>query len=337
MAFALGVRRLSTKTTSESRREDGNALHLPQGGGSMTLDPLRPGQAVPAPRHVVILVHGIRTFGAWQDRLAALLRSVDRTSRYWFTSTVYLSALAFLVPFLRSVSIRRFRRHLAGRADAWRDTRVDIVAHSFGTYMVACALRGLPRMQRPLVHTVILCGSVLKRLFPWHGADGQAKLAGRVINDCGLRDPWPRVAMFTGFGMGSAGRHGLIGMTGVDAGIVNRFFPVGHSGFFTDDFMARHWVSILTRGDRPSGSEMVAPSPSLLTALEQWADPMKVLATALIVAVPLFLWQDQQRRVAEAEALVALKQAEIARKQAEIGAQPGTASRIRTCRGTGGP
>jgi hypothetical protein len=29
---------------------------------------------VPAQRHIVVLVHGIRTFGAWQERLAEMLR-----------------------------------------------------------------------------------------------------------------------------------------------------------------------------------------------------------------------------------------------------------------------
>ena len=30
-----------------------------------------------SPKHVIILVHGIRTFGDWQNRLGALLKSKE--------------------------------------------------------------------------------------------------------------------------------------------------------------------------------------------------------------------------------------------------------------------
>jgi hypothetical protein len=134
------------------------------------------------------------------------------------------------------------------------------------------------------------------------GGFGRARLADCIINDCGLRDPWPTVALLTSFGMGSAGRHGLVGMTGIDAGIVNRYFPVGHSGFFSDEFMARHWVPILTRGERPSGPALVPPTPSPLTWLARMADPVKLVIAALLVVAPLVAWQEQQRRLFAAQA-----------------------------------
>jgi pimeloyl-ACP methyl ester carboxylesterase len=296
------------------------SLDFRPGGGSMTSHSQQ-GTSSHSARHIVILIHGIRTFGAWQDRLAASLHRADPDIEVVVYKYGYFSALAFLLPFLRAVLVRRFRQCLADHADRWRDARVDIVAHSFGTYIAAWALRRLPETRRPAVHTVILCGSVLKQLFPWQASNGSQRLANRVINDCGLHDLWPRVALFTGLGMGSAGRHGLAGMTGVHVGIVNRYFPFGHSGFFDGDFMERHWVPLLTGNTTPVGSELVSPTPSWVTMLEQWADPVKLLIFATLVAAPVFWWQDQRRLLAEADAralsaLQARISAELAAEQA---------------------
>lgn len=45
-------------------------------------------------QHIVILVHGIRTFGAWQDRLAALLHAHEPGVEVHVYKYGYLDALA---------------------------------------------------------------------------------------------------------------------------------------------------------------------------------------------------------------------------------------------------
>ena len=101
-----------------------------------------PPQDVPAGRHLIITVHGIRTFGQWQERLEALLkRGAHPGERLEVVHYKYgyFSAFAFLSVALRWVAVRRFRAELLSLT---REpcTRVDIVAHSFGTYLVARAL-----------------------------------------------------------------------------------------------------------------------------------------------------------------------------------------------------
>lgn len=64
-------------------------------------------------KHLVVTVHGIRTFGGWQERLEALLTQ-DRSNQSG-TQVVnyrygYFSVLAFLIPPLRLLVVRRFRR-----------------------------------------------------------------------------------------------------------------------------------------------------------------------------------------------------------------------------------
>jgi hypothetical protein len=63
---------------------------------------------------LVVSVHGVRTFGNWQERLEKLIaddvrhRPLDqvRVVNYKFG---YFSVLAFLVPVLRWLVVRRFR------------------------------------------------------------------------------------------------------------------------------------------------------------------------------------------------------------------------------------
>ena len=60
--------------------------------------------------HLVITVHGIRTYGDWQDELKKLLEAAEpgvtvRMYRYGF-----FSSLAFLIPPLRWLVGRQFRR-----------------------------------------------------------------------------------------------------------------------------------------------------------------------------------------------------------------------------------
>ncbi len=113
-------------------------------------------------RHLVITVHGIRTFGDWQERLEKLLPGGEHGYEVRHYRYGYFSVLAFLVPFLRWLVTRHFRHELLREIRLHPGARVDLVAHSFGTHLVAWALLGIPRQERPRIHTIILAGSVLK-------------------------------------------------------------------------------------------------------------------------------------------------------------------------------
>jgi WD40 repeat protein/pimeloyl-ACP methyl ester carboxylesterase len=266
-------------------------------------------------KHIVILVHGIRTFGAWQDRLSDLLHQREPGIEVHIYKYGYFSALAFLVPFLRMIIIRRFRRYLRANAGAWEGARVDIVAHSFGTYVTGWALRRLPVDQSPRIHTIILCGSVLKQLFPWNMLVGQGRPVTQVINDCGTKDIWPLISRLVVFGMGSAGRHGFAGAIGTDVGIINRYHPLGHSDFFTDAFMGDQWAGLLSGAAAPAGPRLISPTPGFSMLFENVADPVKVLLVTLLLFGPFIGFQNQRLQAANAETLRA--KAEGARATAE--------------------
>jgi len=200
-------------------------------------------------RHLVITVHGIQTYGHWQERLETLLKRREPNITVYNYKYGYFSLAAFLVPFLRWIVTRRFRIALLQtvRATSW--DRIDIVAHSFGTHIVGWGLYGIPEGQRPQINTIIFSGSVLKPEFPW--LDLRQTCVHRVVNECGNLDlallGSQIVVLFTGM----AGRVGFGGMT--DENFRNRFFNFRHSDYFynsgrpSDSFIRRYWVPLLTR------------------------------------------------------------------------------------------
>jgi hypothetical protein len=112
-------------------------------------------------KHLVITVHGIRTYGQWSARLCRLLYAAEPTIDVVNYTYGYFSLIAFLVPPLRWLATRRFRDVLRREVsrEAW--DRIDIVAHSFGTHLAAWALAGLSPTEKCRINTLILCGSVL--------------------------------------------------------------------------------------------------------------------------------------------------------------------------------
>ena len=63
-------------------------------------------------KHIAVAAHGIRTHGGWQKRLENLLQQAGPEIEVYHFSYGCFSFLAFLVPFLRWLIIRRFRREL---------------------------------------------------------------------------------------------------------------------------------------------------------------------------------------------------------------------------------
>jgi WD40 repeat protein len=272
-------------------------------------------------KHLVITVHGIRTFGQWQDRLATILKEHDPSIEVRNYTYGYFSALAFVIPFTRWITTRAFRRRLVAMAgrDAW--DRIDIVAHSFGTHLVAWALAGLKPEQRPSIHTLILCGSVLKSTFRWDDLLGRS--VQRLVNDCGTRDTVlllnQLVVLFTGM----AGRLGFQGMTGKD--FRNRFFAFGHSGYFlkggapSDDFMRAHWTPLLVT-DVPIAAVdergNLTPFHGVFLFAANNAEPLKVGAY-MVPLLLLIAWIFGQWREAVATRLAAQSGA-VAERQPDL-------------------
>lgn len=117
----------------------------------------------------------------------------------------------------------------------------------------------------PKVHTLILCGSVLRSTFYW--ADLVPGRVGRVVNDCGERDGELIMSQLCVLMTGMAGRTGFVGMEG--EGFANRHSDFGHGGYFhdangrpDDAYMRQNWLPLLTTDPHTRSTHGATQEPS---------------------------------------------------------------------------
>ena|GEM_PF-2915901 len=249
------------------------------------------------PHHLVITVHGIRTYGNWQADLKGLLEAAEPGITVLNYQYGYFSSLAFLVPPLRWMVAWRFRRFFAHAIESVPEgSRIDVVAHSFGTYLVASAVPKVPRTRQ--LHTILLAGSVLRPAYPWFRYQ-QAGCLRRVVNECGWDDTVLVLCQSTALMMGMAGRVGFQGMVGGQ--LLNRYYRCGHGGYFDREhrLMRENWVPILTTEDpimpidhRPKLTALGGARLFLMNNLQF----IKVIAAAAILLAIILIPLDWLRK-----------------------------------------
>ncbi|QNB10309.1 alpha/beta hydrolase [Paraburkholderia tropica] len=235
-----------------------------------------------APReHVVVLVHGIRTYAEWQERLAAHLTEAGFQHVYPI-GYGFFDALRFLSPFFtRQQPIDRVTREIRTIKAKHGDVDVSVVAHSFGTYVMSKIFDDATDLR---FHRVVLCGSIVPTKYRWDKVSD--RIHGTVINDVGTRDYWPVIASKASWGYGASGTFGFKTAT-----VKDRFHDCGHSEFFSDDLMSRFWVPLLQDGQLvPSAWTRTRPRAHSLLSMLSWL-PVKTFAAAAIVlrATSLFV------------------------------------------------
>ncbi|SDM54883.1 response regulator [Polaromonas sp. JS666] len=192
----------------------------------------------------LISVHGIRTFGQWQVRLRNLVEKNTDQVNFHTYKFGYFSSLLFLIPIARTYQVRRLRDRLESAIEAAHNQTLFIFCHSFGTYLVAHALKELVNAK---VHfpsmTLVLSGSVLESGFDWGFLTRDTRV--RIVNDCGADDKILWLSEAFVYGTGMAGRDGFHGFN--NQALMNRYFNGGHSLYFDgDEFMAKYWIPLIT-------------------------------------------------------------------------------------------
>jgi hypothetical protein len=275
--------------------------------------------------HLIVTVHGIRTFGQWQERLEQLVCG-DGNAEIEFVNYKYgyFSVVAFVIPFFRWLVVRRFRRELVKLCAHTSRSRIDLVGHSFGTHIIAWSIARLPAEHNLFIDTVLLSGSVLRAGFPWR--DLISKRVGRVVNDCGTRDNVLLLSQFFVLFTGMAGRTGFSGL--MSDGFRNRYSIFGHSGYFQDKrsrpcdlYMKQNWLPLLLGDGRIAEFDHREANifDGFVAVLANNIEPIKL--TMYIAPFIVLLWwilglylnAETQRLEAERQR----NQAEIARFDAE--------------------
>src|SRR6266481_5598890 len=215
------------RTTDEQQRERSESEKPPV--IALRVEGVEPSKK---PSHAVILIHGIRTQGEWQQRVKGILEDPDTTvipTRFEFFDLV-----SFLLPMnaLRMRPVNRILRQIRV-VNSWDHiSKLTLVCHSFGTWIAAKILEQHPDLW---FHRLVLCGSVIPDSFEWDryaGQLGEVGSPGHVVNECGMNDILPVLAASITWGYGSSGRFGF-----GHALVTDRFHQVGHSGYFSDPFI----------------------------------------------------------------------------------------------------
>lgn len=234
------------------------------------------------PEHVVVLIHGIRCHASWAEMVAQVLKAGAgvKVNPIRFG---YFELFRFLCPLLtRRGPVNRIIRELQDLRAENPESKLSVIAHSFGTYGIVQALKIDPNIR---LHRVILCGSVVKNSF--RRARFRAQIDGDdILNECGSQDVWPPLAQSVTWGYGATGTFGF-----GTSGVRDRYHKCGHSDYFKREFVQEWWLPFIDAGEiRPTGWESERPPTPYWISLLAWFPIRWIIALLLLVLFALIAW-----------------------------------------------
>ena len=190
----------------------------------------------------------------------------------------YLGPVRFVWATIRRRRGKQYRdiaNGLGRITSAYPNAKISVIAHSFGTFIIADLIRR-DRLDR--LEFVVFCGSIMPLDFPWTEFKERFR---RVFNDCGEKDIWPIVAKSVAFRCGVSGRFGF----GDAALVVNRFHDVDHVGFLNRSFARRYWRPIFRADEKIPDGNICRSPPSFLQGVLLRLKGILVFACALLLAL----------------------------------------------------
>lgn len=195
----------------------------------------------------IVSVHGIRTFGGWQNRLENTIKNefyLDRVHHIKFRYP-YVDLFRFVIPKLRKKLVCRLYEDLLLHWNEDRNRKIHLFAHSFGTYILINALRMAFENNQLIgsVETVVLSGSVLSEDYDFDKIIVTPGKVKSVYNFCAVDDSALLASKAFIPYMGMAGIKGIYCQS-----VQNKFYKGGHSLFFDSKnyFFTTHWMNALT-------------------------------------------------------------------------------------------
>ena len=191
---------------------------------------------------LVVSLHGIRTRGAWQKTVNSDLQK--NGFRHELLDYGFFRAVQLAMPWQRTRHVEWFRKEYE-RLVTDQGTIPSIIAHSFGTYIVAKALEKYDELR---FDRIILCGSIVRRDYDWDSllTSGRVKA---LLNEYGRRDVWASLASWL---IADAGASGARGFQTHCVGVYQRPRPhFRHSDYFYPLNYRENWLPFLS-GAEPS-------------------------------------------------------------------------------------
>lgn len=184
-----------------------------------------PGRSVPW----VLVVHGMNARGAWQEELSWLVATTYGRSVPVFIYKYGIVRPGALLKWRQRSLARdlasRLERLAGERGDSTLGPCPDVLAHSFGTWLLGRALARNPGLS---VGRIILMGCILRPDFAWKLLVERGQVEA-VLNHYGGRDLWARIAHYLIPDSGPSGAGGFNPAAGT---LERRELGFGHSSFF---------------------------------------------------------------------------------------------------------
>lgn len=238
----------------------------------------------------VVAIHGMNTHGAWQEDFSFRLAKLYG---YAVPVFVYKYGRILFSPILL-IRQRRYVEQLANRLRELQSEmqehgyggRPDVIAHSFGTWLVSRALLHEPKIQ---LGRVILTGSIVPPDFDWFSLIQEERVEA-VLCHYGRRDLPVRISQFVIPGSGPSGFRGFNDNDTV-AHLCEASF--GHSDYFIgeniDEVMSGVWSSFLTLPNEQLSSISLVHSGHSADWQASWwqwiSQPAKYVLLVLLVTL----------------------------------------------------
>ena len=146
---------------------------------------------------IIIAVHGIRTLPRYNwMRIFEIHWKYDKRFKGWLfknASYGYLRAFLVAIPFIRKYRVWKFKGFLKKIRKKYPDAKINILAHSFGTYIAYEAIRQAKDIK---INKLILVASIISAHEDFKDTIGKG-LIEKVYNYCSYDD---RVVRFNPFG-----------------------------------------------------------------------------------------------------------------------------------------
>lgn len=155
-------------------------------------------------KKVLVSLHGIRTRGEWQKELCPLVS--EKGWKYYPLDYGYFTAPQLAIAATHKSKIKWFRDKMNDIYAENPDALPSIIVHSFGSLILAKALKRLPDLK---FDRVILTGSIIPVDYPWPALVENEQISF-VRNLVGKADCWSKIASFLPWtGAGNSGAKGF--------------------------------------------------------------------------------------------------------------------------------
>ena len=190
---------------------------------------------------LIVALHGIMSDAEWLLKLAPIASSNNWIYAPFYYGKKYPQILVSDSQKMEMLS--EFREFIKNVSDKY-DMKPNIIAHSFGTYIVGNYLHSFNFEPPVKLNNIIFAGSILSTDFPWKQcvANGCVK---SIYNEVTSNDPWvPHIDKTSWLKKDPLfGPAGTEGFTDVHDRIINNYGSAfNHSNMLKDDIFEKVWI-----------------------------------------------------------------------------------------------